>query len=123
MRRSVDKSDYSSGYGQNIGAGYSADKIDEMLTNAMYNDEMMLFENSYGASDPSVGGAGHFTQMVWKGTKEVGCATNTCSFLAGLSDPNIPYVFTVCNYAPPGNYQGEYGQNVGKPLGQPIVSV
>ena len=40
---------------------------------------------------------GHYTQMVWKNTKEVGCATAT----AGNS------IYLVCRYSPPGNYMGQ----------------
>lgn len=40
---------------------------------------------------------GHYTQMVWNDTTEVGCATASC-------DNNLT---VVCNYNPPGNYLGK----------------
>ncbi len=40
---------------------------------------------------------GHYTQMVWKTTTKVGCATAS----AGNS------VYLVCRYSPPGNMMGE----------------
>ena len=40
---------------------------------------------------------GHYTQMVWQTTKEIGCAT--------ASDGNME--FLVCRYSPPGNYLGQ----------------
>ncbi|PIB36128.1 hypothetical protein BFP72_12340 [Reichenbachiella sp. 5M10] len=40
---------------------------------------------------------GHYTQIVWKNTTEVGCAKNVC-------DGNVTWV---CNYSPPGNYVGQ----------------
>lgn len=40
---------------------------------------------------------GHYTQIVWKNTKSVGCATAR----AGGND-----IF-VCRYSPPGNYMGQ----------------
>lgn len=43
------------------------------------------------------GVCGHYTQVVWRGTKEVGCA------VARQSDREV----WVCNYAPPGNWIGE----------------
>lgn len=43
------------------------------------------------------GVCGHFTQIVWRSTREVGCA-------AGRSDG---YEVWVCNYNPPGNVIGE----------------
>ncbi|GEM_PF-1105688 len=41
---------------------------------------------------------GHYTQVVWKDTKEVGCGKATCSGQQTI---------WVCNYAPPGNYTGK----------------
>lgn len=45
---------------------------------------------------------GHFTQVVWKGTERVGCATRECD---GLD-------LWVCNYDPAGNVRGGYQANV-----------
>ncbi|XVF70077.1 hypothetical protein PTKIN_Ptkin11bG0132600 [Pterospermum kingtungense] len=42
---------------------------------------------------------GHYTQVVWVGTRRVGCARVVCD--GGLG------VFMTCNYDPPGNYMGE----------------
>lgn len=41
---------------------------------------------------------GHYTQIVWKDTKRVGCARVLC---------NTGDVFITCNYYPPGNYIGQ----------------
>ncbi len=40
---------------------------------------------------------GHYTQMVWPATRELGCATSVCN----------NNMILVCNYYPPGNYLGE----------------
>ncbi|KAI5294070.1 hypothetical protein KEM52_004756 [Ascosphaera acerosa] len=111
------------GYGQNIGYGNSADHIDRMITDGMYNGEAANFEPYYGEADPGgdFGGYGHFTQIVWKGTTHVGCATYECDHLENASaDMRLPY--SVCNYGPPGNMAGDYADNVGKPLGKPMVT-
>lgn len=50
---------------------------------------------------------GHFTQVVWKNTKQVGCAVRYCNSYWG----NI----TVCEYNEAGNWDGEFADNV-KPL-------
>ncbi|XP_057786482.1 pathogenesis-related protein PR-1 [Salvia miltiorrhiza] len=42
---------------------------------------------------------GHYTQIVWRGTRRVGCARVVCYGGRG--------VFMICNYDPPGNYVGE----------------
>jgi pathogenesis-related protein 1 len=41
--------------------------------------------------------SGHYTQVVWKDTKEVGCAKAECKGI----------IIVVCNYDPPGNVLGE----------------
>jgi len=41
---------------------------------------------------------GHYTQMVWKDTTQVGCAVAICKDLSQV---------WVCNYNPPGNYVGQ----------------
>ncbi|PYH88955.1 PR-1-like protein [Aspergillus ellipticus CBS 707.79] len=110
------------GYGQNIGYGVEASEIGVMITNLMYNDEMGYYSDLYGEADPSMtyfDNWGHFSQIVWKSTTHVGCATVTCDSLGNV-DASEALPFTVCNYSPAGNYEGEYGDNVLKPLGQAV---
>jgi uncharacterized protein YkwD len=47
---------------------------------------------------------GHFTQVVWKNTKQIGCGVATCLW-GSLR-------FWVCRYAPQGNWAGQFPQNV-----------
>ena len=42
---------------------------------------------------------GHFTQMVWKTTTEIGCAVG--------KRKDIPGYIVVCRYNPPGNVIGQ----------------
>lgn len=46
-------------------------------------------------------GCGHYTQVVWRGTRFVGCGYSTCR-----SD-GYTFEVWVCNYDPPGNYIGQ----------------
>ncbi|TPX24212.1 hypothetical protein DIZ76_013555 [Coccidioides immitis] len=114
------------GYGQNIGYQGGFSNIGAMLSNAMYNGEAPKFDGLYGQANP--GGNfhewGHFTQIVWKGTKKVACYTKRCPTLrVGATGSTVNNAdFIVCNYGPPGNYAGEYDKNVGKPLGHPTVT-
>ncbi len=60
---------------------------------------------SYGSNGCNSGAqCGHYTQMIWKSTRQVGCAVISCpngmeSFQAGT--------LVVCEYDPPGNYRGQ----------------
>lgn len=48
---------------------------------------------------------GHYTQMVWKTTKEVGCATAT---VRGMTQGmHGVAVYLNCRYSPPGNFVGQ----------------
>ncbi|KAI9873925.1 MAG: hypothetical protein M1830_010385 [Pleopsidium flavum] len=110
------------GYGQNIAAGVKPDHIGGVITGQFYNDEMELFQD-YGQATPDMSnfeGWGHFSQIVWKDTKSVGCYTQACP--GGLANvgSKTPKFFTVCNYSPPGNFAGDYTK-VGKPLGHSYV--
>lgn len=106
----------SGAYGQNIAYGYEADLVGEkVISEMMYTDEAPYFASLYGQADPDMTNFekwGHFTQIVWKATTHVGCATVSCSDLknAGGAAP-----YTVCNYGSPGNFAGEYADNVVKP--------
>lgn len=82
-------------YGENIAIGYP--EIEDAL-DAWYN-EKDEYDYSSGQFSESTG---HFTQMVWKSTTEVGCATQECS--GGT--------FLVCEYSPRGNFLGQFTSNV-----------
>jgi hypothetical protein len=48
------------------------------------------------------GGCGHYTQVVWRDTMQVGCGVANCT-TGGTTRS-----YWVCNYDPPGNYLGQY---------------
>jgi len=56
----------------------------------------------YGQGLGFSSGTGHFTQVVWKATTNLGCA------MAKMKG----WTYIVCNYSPPGNLQGTFDQNV-----------
>lgn len=120
------------GYGQNlamignsniqaIGANRAGAQA---ASNFWYNSELNKFPSSdYGKGSPNMDRFhdwGHFSQVVWKGTQQVGCATYLCP--AGTMSKDLDALYTVCNYFPPGNMGGAYGTNVAPPAGQPPVS-
>jgi uncharacterized protein YkwD len=65
--------------------------------------------------DYQVGQPSHYTQMVWRDTKEVGCATaygrgipySSTNLGHVASKPNEFMSILVCRYSPPGNYPGQ----------------
>lgn len=118
------------GYGQNIAAGAPASNISSVITELFYNNEVENFASLFGQSTPSnindhsaFDGWGHFSQIVWKSTTKIGCATYDCSG-RGLANTggSVPPHFTVCNYSPAGNFLGEFAENVGQSLGYPSIS-
>ena len=62
--------------------------------NAWYNEIKDYDFNNPGYSSAT----GHFTQLVWKATQQVGCAYVTCD--------NAWRQYTICEYSPRGNIVG-----------------
>lgn len=65
----------------------------------------MAEQSKYSVNNPY--NALHFTQVVWKSSKQIGCAWSEAKC------PNGWYYF-FCEYSPPGNVEGEFAQNVSK---------
>jgi uncharacterized protein YkwD len=119
------------GYGQNLASWGSSGDISSKqieigaggVTNQWYNGEVNAW-SFYGDDNPAPGSDlhawGHFTQVVWKSTTKLGCATVECPAGSVLG---LPSWYTVCNYNPPGNFGGEYGNNVLEPLGKATVTI
>ncbi|KAL9085513.1 MAG: hypothetical protein Q9165_007558 [Trypethelium subeluteriae] len=131
------------GYGQNIAAGAPASNISAVITNSFYNGEVNYFDGLYGEASPDMSkfeNWGHFSQIVWKATGFVGCAVRNCTSQGlGNVGADVAPFFTVCNYkgagmcgvpssyshlltGNPGNVGGEYGENIGQPLGHPTIN-
>ena len=110
-----DTSQGGGGYGQNLAqSGSSGDEKSRdpatipggAISNQWYNSELPLFDPSmYGQSDPDMSNFsswGHFSQVVWKGTKSVGCATQFCDTGSPMFAAPFSGWYTVCNYGSPG---------------------
>lgn len=85
-------------YGENLAAGTSG-ALDPESTVAMWYDEVKKYNFKTGAFSMETG---HFTQVVWTTTKSVGCGVVTCKG----NDIHV------CNYDPPGNWDGQFKQHV-----------
>ncbi|XP_053316659.1 cysteine-rich secretory protein 2 [Spea bombifrons] len=66
-----------------------------------FYSEVVDFEYGKGAKTPGVE-IGHYTQLTWATSRQVGCAINYCA------NNNLPYRF-VCHYCPPGNNLSSMG--------------
>ena len=81
-------------YGENL-AGGSGDGYNYLSAIKSWGDE----KANYNHSNNSCSGiCGHYTQIVWKKTTQVGCAVVKCK---------DGFVLVVCNYNPMGNWNGE----------------
>lgn len=63
---------------------------------ALFADERLLYEFGTEIDEETFTPIGHYTQMVWSNTTDVGCAVGNCGMWR-----------TVCWYGPAGNYIGE----------------
>ncbi|MFZ2237015.1 MAG: CAP domain-containing protein [Dokdonella sp.] len=91
----------AAGLGENLAA--AAPWSDQRLASAMNWASENVNYNYAANSCPTGQQCGHYTQMVWAATSELGCGTTNCStgspFPAGFEQ----WTSTVCNYTPPGN--------------------
>ena len=85
-------------YGENLAAGTQG-VLDPAGTVAYWYSEIKAYHFPDGGFSMQTG---HFTQLVWRGTKQVGCGHTVCKG----ND------IWVCEYDPPGNWDGEYRDNV-----------
>jgi uncharacterized protein YkwD len=81
----------SSPYGENLAAGYATISA---AVNAWNAEQTQYRYNKPGFSSST----GHFTQMVWKSSKELGCGSAVCDGKNGT-----PGIYWVCEYNPAGN--------------------
>ncbi len=85
-------------FGENLAMGYP----DLVKSQDAWYMEYLKYDFNAGQFSPATG---HFTQLVWIGSTELGCARVQC--------PQGPY--DICRYKPAGNVIGRFKENV-KPL-------
>ena len=84
--------------GENLAAG-TAGTLDPEAVVKMWYDEVAEYKFPDGGFSMRTG---HFTQVVWRGTTQVGCGRSQCK---GMD-------IWVCEYDPAGNWEGQYRENV-----------
>ncbi|KAL9930591.1 uncharacterized protein ACN427_014992 isoform 1-T1 [Glossina fuscipes fuscipes] len=89
-------------YGENLyfGSGFKISAEDAVRT--WYN-EIHDYNFKKPVFHPDIG---HFTQLIWKSSKELGVALHIANTTT----------YVVCNYDPPGNIMGQFDVNVPLPL-------
>lgn len=74
----------------------------EQATDSWYNEIKSYDWNNQGFTQDT----GHFTQLVWRSTTTVG-------FGAAIGyDGSLYCIYVVGRYSPPGNYEGQFEDNV-----------
>lgn len=94
----------SNDYGENLAVlsarDVDADTAAEVV--GLWDGERADYD--YGSNGCAAGAqCGHYTQLVWRDTVNVGCGVADCANIGGFG----PGTLWVCNYDPPGNWLGE----------------
>ena len=71
---------------------------DKKVTDSWGSEKQWYDYSNNQCNAPAGQACGHYTQVVWKTTTEVGCANAVCDDFSQV---------WVCNYAPAGNYVGQ----------------
>ena len=94
--------------GQNLYMSTGAPSAASVLKGWYYEEEPHYNYDTGKSKDGEV--TGHFTQVVWKSSKQIGCAYS----IGKYQSFNGAY-YVCCNYFPAGNYQNQYTTNVRRP--------
>jgi uncharacterized protein YkwD len=95
--RCVFDHDYKSDFGENLAWGT---RLSAQEAVQLWYEEI----SEYNYASPGFGPAGHFTQVIWRGSRQLGCGKAICQ----------GEVFWVCRYSPPGNVDDEFPANVSR---------
>jgi pathogenesis-related protein 1 len=94
-------SDSGGRYGENIfwgSAGKAWSAADAV--GSWVGEKQYYHHATNSCSAPAGQSCGHYTQVVWRNSKAIGCARVVCDNNRG--------VFITCNYKPPGNWANQW---------------
>ena len=89
-------------YGENIFASAGANTTPQGVVDSWVAE---VKDYDY-ASNSCAATCGHYTQVVWRKSSALGCAVSNCSKNSPFSGFD-QWQFWVCNYDPPGNFNGQ----------------
>ncbi|CAG5036512.1 unnamed protein product [Parnassius apollo] len=90
-------------FGENVYCGWSPDpNVKIKARDCVEKWYSEIKDYSFGR-EPEILTCGHFTQIVWKNTRELG---------VGSAKSKSGKLYVVANYFPPGNYSGQFVKNV-----------
>ncbi|CAF4871547.1 unnamed protein product [Pieris macdunnoughi] len=93
-------------YGESVYCGWSSDpNVKIRARDCIDRWYSEINEYSFG-KEPEVLNCGHFTQLIWKNTQELGI---------GCAKSKSGKLYVVANYYPPGNYGEQFVKNVPPP--------
>lgn len=93
-------------YGENIYSAWSSNPNHKIKGDEAVESWYSEIKDYTFGREPSDLRAGHFTQVLWKGSKELGL---------GVARSSTGKIFVVANYNPAGNMVGSFDKNVPKP--------
>ncbi|KAH8731549.1 CAP domain-containing protein [Phaeosphaeriaceae sp. PMI808] len=100
------KFEHSGGaYGENLASGYPNASASVIA----WGHERVDYDFRSGDFSAATG---HFTQLVWKATQQVGCGRTHCNAGQPNGQGNAPGWYVVCEYFPGGNVIGSFVDNV-----------
>ncbi len=98
-------------YGENIYAAAPGDSTSTALSDATIDwvGEEPYYNYSANTCTPVAPytSCGHYTQIVWRNTTQVGCGAAYCTSNSPFGSSFPTWTFVVCNYSPPGNFSGQ----------------
>nr|CAD7569377.1 unnamed protein product [Timema californicum] len=95
-------------YGENIFCSWSSNANYKVTGTEPVDNWYSEIKDHLFGREPRDLKSGHFTQVVWKGSKELGVA---------VAKSRNGQIFVVANYSPPGNFIGSFAVNVPPPIG------
>lgn len=87
-----------SGFGENL-AGWTQ-RAPPTKAVDLWAGEKAVYRGAGGPLRDADMEAGHYTQVVWRGTTHIGCGRTTCS------KDGVDWTLVSCNYSPAGNVMG-----------------